>query len=133
MAIFSKSNRLVSVIITQISFRSTCQKQTTVECRRLAILGWLVAHIFTLLLTPFASKMVNYLRHSETSNFRKNLNSTSFSFKNSDFTVFKHFVRKRCQKKRKYRVEKRILPVGFFAYFYSMIQDINLKIGIDDL
>ena len=31
-----------------------------------------------------------------------------------------------------YRVEKRILPVEFFTYFYSMVQDINLKIGMDD-
>ena len=31
-----------------------------------------------------------------------------------------------------YKVEKRILPVEFFVYFYSMVQDINLKIGIYD-
>ena len=31
-----------------------------------------------------------------------------------------------------YRVENRILPVEVFVYFYSMVQDINLKIGIDD-
>ena len=30
------------------------------------------------------------------------------------------------------RVEKRILPVGFFVNFYSMDEDISLKIGIDD-
>ena len=31
-----------------------------------------------------------------------------------------------------YKVEKRILSVEFFVYFYSMVQDINLKIGIYD-
>ena len=31
-----------------------------------------------------------------------------------------------------YRVEKRILPVEFYVYFYSMVHDINLKIGIND-
>ena len=31
-----------------------------------------------------------------------------------------------------YRVENRILPVEIFVYFYSMVQDINLKFGIDD-
>ena len=40
---------------------------------------------------PFASKSVNYSRHSETLNFWKNSKLTSFSFENSDFTVFKHF------------------------------------------
>ena len=32
----------------------------------------LIAHIFTLLLAPFASKLVHYSSHSETLNFRKN-------------------------------------------------------------
>ena len=32
----------------------------------------MVAHIFTLLLAHFASKLVSYWRHSETVNFRKN-------------------------------------------------------------
>ena len=56
---------------------------------------------------PFASKLVNYSRHTETLNFRKNSKSTSFSFENSNFTVFMHFSivdqlrRKGCQKKRK--------------------------------
>ena len=73
----------------------------------------LVAHIFTLLLEPFAFKLVNYSRHSEFLKFRKNSKSTSFSFQNSDFTGFKNFSKthcaskidrfrsKRCQKKRK--------------------------------
>ena len=29
-------------------------------------------------------------------------------------------------------MENRILPVEVFVYFYSMVQYINLKIGIDD-
>ena len=29
-------------------------------------------------------------------------------------------------------MEKRTLPVEVFVYFYSMVQDIYLKIGIDD-
>ena len=29
-------------------------------------------------------------------------------------------------------MENRILPVEVFVYFYSMVQDIYLKIGIDD-
>ena len=56
----------------------------------------LVANIFTLLLAPFASKMVNYSKHSETLNFRKNLKLTTFSFENSDLTVFKHFSKSHC-------------------------------------
>ena len=32
----------------------------------------MVVHIFTLLLAPFASKLVNYSRHSESLNIRKN-------------------------------------------------------------
>ena len=51
----------------------------------------MVAHIFTLHLASFAFKLVIYSRHSETLNFLKNSKLTSFSFKNSDFTVFKHF------------------------------------------
>ena len=31
-----------------------------------------------------------------------------------------------------YRVEKRIMPVEFFLNIYSMLQDINLKIGTDN-
>ena len=58
----------------------------------------------------YAFKLVNYSRHSEILNSRKNSKSTSFSFKNSDFTVFKNFSkthcdstngRKRCKKKYK--------------------------------
>ena len=37
----------------------------------------------------YAFKLVNYSRHSEILNSRKNSKSTSFSFENSDFTVFK--------------------------------------------
>ena len=33
---------------------------------------------------------------------------------------------------RTYRVENRNLPVEIFVFFYSMFQDIDLKIGVDD-
>ena len=71
------------------------------------------AHIFTLLLAPFTSKLVNYSRHGESLNFQKNSKSTTLSFENSDLSMFKHFERltvpriidqlghKRCQKKSK--------------------------------
>ena len=38
-----------------------------------------------------------------------------------------------CLSKQTYRVEKQILLVEFFVYVYSMVHDINLKIGIDDM
>ena len=60
------------------------------------ILQKLAAHIFTLLMAPFTSKLVNYSRDSETLNFRKNSKSTSFSFENSSFTVFIHFSKTHC-------------------------------------
>ena len=63
------------------------------------LLHKMVAHIFKLLLAAFASKFVNYSRHSETLNFRKNSKSTSFSFENSNFTVFKHFSKTHCASK----------------------------------
>ena len=59
----------------------------------------LVAHIFTLLLAPFALKLVYYLRSNEILNFRKNSKSSSFSFEDSDFTVFKHFSKTQCASK----------------------------------
>ena len=55
-----------------------------------------VGHIFTLLLAPFASKLVNYSRHSETLNFRKNSKLRTFSFENRDLTVFQHFSKAHC-------------------------------------
>ena len=57
---------------------------------------YFVAHIFTILLAPFASKLVNYSRHSETLNFRKNSKSTTFFLRNSDLTIFKHFSMSHC-------------------------------------
>ena len=60
------------------------------------LLQKLVAHISMLFLALFASKFVNQSRHSETLNFRKNSKLTSFSFENSDFTVFKHFSKTHC-------------------------------------
>ena len=48
----------------------------------------MVAHIFTLLLAPFAFKLVNYSRHSDILKFLKNSKSTSFSFENSSRTKF---------------------------------------------
>ena len=59
----------------------------------------LVAHIFTLLLAPFAFKLVNHSSHSEISNFHKISKSTSFSFQISDFTVFKHISKTHCVSK----------------------------------
>ena len=45
----------------------------------------MVAHTFTFQLAPFASKLVNFLRHSETLNFRKYSKLTTFfSFEKSD-------------------------------------------------
>ena len=51
----------------------------------------MAAHVFTLLLAPFAFKLVNYSSQSDILNFRKISKSTSFSFRNSGFTVLKHF------------------------------------------
>ena len=50
-------------------------------------------HIFTLLLAPFASKLANFWRHSETLSFQKNSKSTTISFKNSNLAIFKHFLK----------------------------------------
>ena len=47
------------------------------------------AYIFRLLFAPFAFKLVNYSSHSDILNFHNFSKATSFSFKNSDFTVFK--------------------------------------------
>ena len=51
----------------------------------------MVAQILMLLLAPFAFKLVKYSSHGEILNFRKISKSSSSSFKNSDFTAFKHF------------------------------------------
>ena len=56
----------------------------------------LVAHIVMLLLAPFSFKFVNHSRHSETLNFWKNPNSTSFSFDCSNLTIFKHTSKTHC-------------------------------------
>ena len=53
--------------------------------------SWYFVSLYVLLLANFAFKLVNYSSHSEILNFQKNSRSPSFSFKNSDFTVFKHF------------------------------------------
>ena len=63
------------------------------------LLQKLIAHILTLLLATFASKLINYSRHSEILNFRKNSKSTSFSFENSDLIVFKHVSNTHCDSK----------------------------------
>ena len=47
----------------------------------------------------FCVKLVKFSRHSEILNFRKNSKSTSFSSKNSDFSVFKHFSKYYCVSK----------------------------------
>ena len=54
------------------------------------ILQKLIAHIFTLLLAPFASKLVNYSRPIESLNIRNILKSATFSFEKDDFSIFKH-------------------------------------------
>ena len=71
----------------------------------------LVAHIFKILLAPVVSKLVNYSRHSETLNFRKNSKLTIFWQQFDHFQNFSkthctyvprkidQFGRKRCQTK----------------------------------
>ena len=51
------------------------------------------SHLYASFGTFCAVKLVNYSRHSEILNFRKNSKSTSFSYENSDLTVFKHFFK----------------------------------------
>ena len=51
-----------------LNFISVREQQNIFEI----IMQNLVAHILTLLLAPFASKLVNYSWHSEFLNFRKN-------------------------------------------------------------
>ena len=60
----------------------------------------LAAQIFTLLLAPFAFKLVNHSIHSEILNFHKISKSTSFSFKISDFAKFKHISKTHCVSKK---------------------------------
>ena len=58
-----------------------------------------MALMFMLLLAPCALKLVNYSSHSEILNFHKISKLTSFSFKNSNFPVFKHFSKTHCASK----------------------------------
>jgi len=48
-----------------------------------------VDHVFTLLLTPFASKLVNYSRRSESLIIHENSKLATFSFENSGLSMFK--------------------------------------------
>ena len=64
----------------------------------------MVAHIFTLLMEPFAFIFLNYSSHNEILNFGKISKLTTFSFEKSDLTVSRiidQYGRKRYQKKRK--------------------------------
>ena len=71
----------------------------------------MVAHIFPLLLAPFASKLVYYSRHCEILNFRKNRRHFSMKKVILPFSnifqrltvprIIDQFGRKRCQKNRK--------------------------------
>ena len=53
----------------------------------------LVAHFFTLLFGTFCVQI------GQSFGARKNLKLTTFSFENSDFTVFKHFSKTHCASK----------------------------------
>ena len=48
-----------------------------------------VDHVFTLLLTPFVSKLVNYSRRSESLIIHENSKLATFSFENSGLSMFK--------------------------------------------
>ena len=48
----------------------TADRSCTTQYFGKKILLKLVAHIFTLILAPFAFKMVNYVRHSESLKYR---------------------------------------------------------------
>ena len=52
------------------------------------ILQKLVASIFTLILAPFTSKVINYSRRSESLNIRKNSKSATFSFDYGDLSIY---------------------------------------------
>ena len=86
-------------------------------------------HIFTLLLTPFAFKLVNYLRHSESLNIHKNFEIDGIFPSKTDICRFSNifqrltvppiidqFGRKRCQKKHK-DVCYKLLCEFFQKYF----------------
>ena len=49
----------------------------------------ILAHIFTLLLAPFASKLIYHSQHSESLNNRKNSEIDDILLE-SDFSIFKH-------------------------------------------
>ena len=52
-----------------------------------------VVHIFTLLLAPFVSKLVNYSRHSESLNIRKNSEIDDIFLWNQGFDHFPTFFK----------------------------------------
>ena len=57
-------------------------------------LQWkLVVHVFTLLLAPFTSKSVEFLRHSETVNFRKDSKLANFLSKTTNWPFPNIFLR----------------------------------------
>ena len=62
------------------------------------LLKQFVANIFTLLLAPFASLLVNYSQHSESLNIWKNpeIQLTTFSFDSSDFSTFNYTSKTHC-------------------------------------
>ena len=83
-------------------------------------------YIFTLLLAPFASKLVNYSRHSESLNIRKNSEIDDIFLRRQlivDFQTYfmtqiiNQFWRKMCQKKRK-DVDYKLLYKFFQKYFF---------------
>ena len=89
----------------------------------------MVANIFTLLLAPFASKLVHYSRHSESLKNRKNSEIDDIFLQKQRFYRFQKFFKdslclekltnldvKRCQKKRKY-VSYQLLYKFFQKYF----------------
>ena len=52
--------------------------------------------IFTLLLAPFESKLVNYSKCSVSLNNDKNSKSAIFSFENGEFLMFEHSSKAHC-------------------------------------
>ena len=56
----------------------------------------MVAHIFTLLFTPFVSRSVDYSSRSESLNIGIISKSVTFSFENDDLSMFKHFSKTHC-------------------------------------
>ena len=72
------------VLIEFLTIRRSYTKKNLVK-----LLLKFVAHIFTLLLAPFWSKLVNHSRHSESLNFNKNWKSTTLSFEYSESSMSK--------------------------------------------